>query len=216
MNRAAEASVPRYMSPGRPISLLAALLIASALAGCGDDGNSHDSMSSAPAPATTGQAEPAEATVGVLDHELPLLDGAQQDLGAYRGKVVLVVNTASECGFAPQFEGLEQLYRERRADGFVVLGFPADDVVGQEPRSNEEIAEFCRANFGVTFPMFAKSNVVDDPVSPLFLDLAAALGEPTYNFNKYLLDRRGRPVQRFDQSTEPDDPELTEAIDQQL
>jgi len=154
--------------------------------------------------------------VGVLDHELPLLDGARQDLGAYRGKVVLVVNTASECGFAPQFGGLEQLYRERRADGFVVLGFPADDVVGQEPRSNEEIAEFCRANFGVTFPMFAKSNVVDDPVSPLFLDLAAALGEPTYNFNKYLLDRRGRPVQRFDQSTEPDDPELTEAIDQQL
>jgi glutathione peroxidase len=129
---------------------------------------------------------------------------------------VLVVNPASECGFAPQFECLEALYRERRDDGLVILGFPADDVVGQEPRSDEEIAEYCRANFGVSFPMFSKSNVVDDPVNPLFASLAAALGEPTYNFNKYLIDRRGRPVEHFDQYVEPDDPELTRAINAEL
>ncbi len=146
----------------------------------------------------------------------PLLNGDPQDLAAYRGKVVLVVNTASECGFAPQFDGLEALYRERRDEGFVILGFPADDVVGQEPRSDEEIAEFCEANYGVTFPMFSKSNVVDDPINPLYVSLSEALGEPSYNFNKYLLDRRGQPIERFDQSTEPDDPELVAAIEGKL
>ncbi|MGZ5346801.1 MAG: glutathione peroxidase, partial [Solirubrobacterales bacterium] len=116
----------------------------------------------------------------------------------------------------PQFEGLEALYRRHRDDGLVVLGFPADDVTGQEPRSDAEIAEFCEANYGVTFPMFAKSNVVDDPVNPLFASLAAELGGPSYNFNKYLLDRAGRPVERFDQNVEPDDPGLVAAIEAQL
>jgi len=116
----------------------------------------------------------------------------------------------------PQFEGLENLYNERKGEGFVILGFPADDVAGQEPRSDDEIAEYCEANFGVSFPMFAKSNVVDDPVNPLYVRLGAALGEPSYNFNKYLLDRRGNPIERFDQYVEPDDPELTSPIDAQL
>ena len=156
------------------------------------------------------------ASDGVLTGTLPRLNGEPQDLKAYRGRVVLVVNTATECGFTPQFEGLEELYRERRSEGFVILGFPADDVAGQEPRSDEEIADFCEANFGVTFPMFSKSNVVEDPVNPLFASLDEALGAPSWNFNKYLLDRRGRPLQRFDQSTEPDDPELAAAIDAQL
>ena len=195
-------------------SLLAAvvLLALPALAACGDE-----QTSSSPEPDVVVQ-EPAPTSDGggVLRGTQPLLNGDPQDLAAYRGKVVLVVNTASECGFAPQFEGLEALYRERRDEGFVILGFPADDVVGQEPRSDEEIAEFCEANYGVTFPMFSKSNVVDDPINPLYVSLSEALGEPTYNFNKYLLDRRGRPVERFDQSTEPDDPELVAAIDGQL
>ena len=95
----------------------------------------------------------------------------------------------------------------------MILGFPADDIANQEPRDDAEIAEFCEANFGVTFPMFSKSNVVDDPVNPLFAALAEDLGEPTFNFNKYLLDRKGRPVERFDTSVEPNDPELIEAID---
>lgn len=140
------------------------------------------------------------------------LNGEPDDLSRYLGKVVLVVNTASECGFTPQFKQLEALYRAKRDAGFVILGFPADDVAGQEPRSDEEIAEFCRANFGVTFPMFAKINVVGDEAAPLFKQL----GEPDWNFNKYLLDRRGRLLERWGATTEPDDPELVSAIDRQL
>jgi glutathione peroxidase len=202
------------MRLGRPFAFLTSLLCAAILAGCGDDSDEPAAPEAVSAPAAAEKA--LAAPTGVLTGTLPLLNGEPQDLAAYRGKVVLVVNTASECGYAPQFEGLEALYRERRDEGLVILGFPADDVVGQEPRSDEEIAEFCRANYGVSFPMFAKSNVVDDPVNPLYASLSEALGEPTYNFNKYLLDRRGEPVERFDQGTEPDDPVLTAAIDEQL
>ena len=105
--------------------------------------------------------------------------------------MVLVVNTATECGYTPQFEGLEALYRARRAEGFVVLGFPANDFAGQEPRSDEEIATFCKANYGVSFAMFAKTQVVGDGANPLYRALAEAAGAPEWNFNKYLLDRRG-------------------------
>lgn len=206
------------MTPGRPLTLLAAALGAAVLLGCGGDDGSGDEPGPAAgsADAVAPEEDRAAQGSGVLSGSLPLLDGTEQNLADYRGKVVLAVNTASECGFAPQFEGLEDLYRERRDDGLVILGFPADDVVGQEPRSDEEIAEYCRANFGVTFPMFAKSNVVDDPVNPLFVKLAEELGAPNYNFNKYLIDREGRPVDRFDAPVEPDSPELTEAIEAEL
>ena len=137
-----------------------------------------------------------------LRFTLPRLNGEPDDLAGYRGKVVLVVNTASECGFTPQFERLEALWRERRDEGLVVLGFPANDFAGQEPRSNSEIGEFCRANFGVSFPMFAKLKVTGEDAHPLF----QALGAPDWNFNKYLLDRKGA-------GTEPDDPELTRELD---
>ncbi len=133
-----------------------------------------------------------------------------------RARLCWVVNTASECGFTPQFESLETLYEQRRSDGFVILGFPADDVAGQEPRSDQEIADFCEQNFGVSFPMFARSNVVSEPVNPLFERLTAAAGPPTWNFNKYLLDRRGVVVERYDVSTEPDDPALESRIDELL
>jgi glutathione peroxidase len=193
-----------------PLALLAVLV----LAACGGD-DSSTSPAEPAAPGEPGAAEPAPDG-GVLHGTQTRLNGDSDDLADYRGKVVLVVNTASECGFAPQFEGLEQLYREKRERGFVILGFPADDVVGQEPRSNKEIAEFCEANFGVSFPMFSKTNVVDDPVNPLFQSLAAELGEPDYNFNKYLLDRRGHPIRRWGATTEPDDPELTRTIEREL
>jgi glutathione peroxidase len=160
--------------------------------------------------------ESAAGSDGVLQGTLNRLNGEPDDLSQYQGKVVLVVNTATECGFTPQFDGLEKLYEQKKDEGFVILGFPADDVAHQEPRSDDEIASFCKANFGVSFPMFEKSNVKDDPVNPVFQQLDSALGEPTWNFNKYLLDREGRPVKHFDVQVEPGDPELTNAIDEQL
>ena len=177
-------------------ALVSVLLVC---AGCGDDEQSEG-------------AEPAPSGP-LLSGTQPLLNGDQQRLEEFEGDVVLVVNTASECGFTPQFEQLERLYEERRRDGFVVLGFPADDVAGQEPRDDEAIAEFCEENFGVSFPMFAKSNVVDAPVNPLFERLAAAAGPPSWNFNKYLVDRDGEVVERYDAGTGPDDPALQERID---
>ncbi|MDP9227605.1 MAG: glutathione peroxidase [Actinomycetota bacterium] len=206
----------------RACTAVLALAAALALSACGDGMSGGEtpgggSMSGAePAPSSTRGSDGRAAAEDVLRGTLPRLNGEPDDLASYRGKVVLVVNTASECGFTPQFDGLERLYERRRSDGLVVLGFPADDVANQEPRSDEQIAQFCEANFGVSFPMFAKSNVVDDPVNPLFERLSSALGEPSFNFNKYLLDRDGRPVERYDQSVEPTDPELTTAVDAEL
>ncbi len=185
----------------RPLATLLVLAATAAIAACGGDENT----------ATT-----AVNRGSALTGNLPLLDGERQDLAEYRGDVVLVVNTASECGFTPQFEGLERLYREQRDRGFVILGFPADDVADQEPRSDEQIAEFCKENFGVSFPMFAKSNVVSEPLNPVFERLNAAAGPPTWNFNKYLLDRDGEVVEHYEAATGPDDPALTERIDELL
>ena len=147
---------------------------------------------------------------------MPLLTGEEQELAEFEGDVVLVVNTASECGYTPQFEGLQELYEERRREGFTVLGFPADDVAGQEPRDDAAIAEFCEENFGVEFPMFAKSDVVGESANPLYQRLAEVAGEPTWNFNKYLLDRKGRVVAHYEQGTGPEDPELNARIDELL
>ena len=152
----------------------------------------------------------------VLEGSLPLLTGEEQDLSEFEGDVVLVVNTASECGFTPQFEGLQDLYEERSSEGFTVLGFPADDVAGQEPRDDAAIKEFCEENFGVEFPMFAKSDVTGETANPLFQRLADVAGEPTWNFNKYLLDRMGQVVEHYEQGTGPDDPELNARIDELL
>jgi len=161
-------------------------------------------------------APAAGGSESVLDHTVPTLTGEEQNLAEYKGKVALVVNTATECGFTPQFEGLEKLYEQKKGEGFVILGFPADDVAHQEPRDDAAIGEFCKANYGVSFPMFHKSNVKDDPLNPVYAELNPVVGPPSWNFNKVLLDKQGRPVKRFEVSTEPDDPELVDAIDEQL
>ena len=137
----------------------------------------------------------------LYDFSASALDGKKIDLNQYQGRVVLVVNTASECGFTPQFEGLQSLYDEYRRDGLVVLGFPSNDFAGQEPRSDKEIGEFCRANYGVKFPMFSRTKVTGADAHPLFKDL----GAPDWNFNKYLLDRNGTLVKRWGAGTDPDD-----------
>jgi glutathione peroxidase len=194
------------------ISALATVALCSVpAAGCGGSGSDSSEVS-----VPTSEASGAQASESILRGELPLLNGDPQKLARFEGDVVLVVNTASECGYTSQFDGLQRLYEERREKGFVVLGFPADDVAGQEPRDDAEIAEFCEANFGVEFPMFAKSNVTGEEANPLFKRLAAVAGEPTWNFNKYLLDRKGRVVEHYDQGTGPDDPELVARIDELL
>jgi glutathione peroxidase len=153
----------------------------------------------------------------VLDHKLVSLQGEPVSLCQFSGKVLLVVNTASECGYTPQYEGLERLYRHYRDKGLAVLGFPANDFGGQEPGSNKEIAQFCRLNYGVTFPMFAKTSVVGASANPLYRALAARTGQPPrWNFHKYLLDRTGQPVAVFESAVEPADLRLTSQIEKLL
>ncbi len=130
---------------------------------------------------------------------------------AHAGDVIVVVNTASECGFTPQFKGLEQLYQKYRGDGLVVLGFPSDDFA-QELDNEIATADVCYANYGVTFPMFAPSSVKGEQANALFQALNAAAGEPGWNFTKYLIDRDGRVVERFESAVEPMNSRLEERV----
>ena len=153
----------------------------------------------------------------ILDHKFANLMDEPVSLCQFRGKVLLIVNTASECGYTPQYEGLERLYRRYRDKGFAVLGFPANDFGGQEPGPDKEIAQFCQVNYGITFPMFAKTSVVGANANPLYRALAAKTGKPPrWNFHKYLLDRAGQPVAAFESAVEPDDPRLTKQIEKLL
>src|SRR5262252_6323870 len=132
------------------------------------------------------------ACPALLGHTFPSLTDQPTSLCQFEGKVVLVVNTASECGYTPQYEGLEALYRRYRERGLVILGFPANDFGAQEPGSNGEIAKFCEVNYGVTFPIFAKSGVSSSNANPFYASLARKTGErPNWNFHKYHVDRSG-------------------------
>jgi glutathione peroxidase len=136
---------------------------------------------------------------------------------AYAGKVILVVNTASKCGNTPQYDGLEAMYEKYRADGLVVLGFPSNDFMGQEPGTEEQIQEFCRLTYGVEFPMLEKTPVKKGRAHPFFTALADASGTyPTWNFHKYLIGRDGRYVAQFSPRTRPDDQGLVSAVEQAL
>lgn len=150
----------------------------------------------------------------LLRHSFPdLRTGEPQDLCQYRGRVILVVNTASYCGFTDQYGGLEALYRKYRDRGLVVLGFPSNDFAGQEPGSNSEIANFCRLTYGVQFPMFAKSHVTGDRRNAFFAELARRTGEvPRWNFHKYLIDRDGTRVLSFGSQVTPEDRRLTQSL----
>jgi glutathione peroxidase len=143
-------------------------------------------------------------TQNLADFHATTVDGKDQDLGEYAGEVVLVVNTASECGYTPQYQGLQQLYDEYRGRGFTVLGFPCNQFGGQEPGTEEEIAAFCEATYHVSFPMFAKIDVNGDDRHPLYRWLTAERGGPIeWNFTKFLVGRDGTVVDRFGTRTEP-------------
>lgn len=147
----------------------------------------------------------------LADFTLPLLNGAEQPLSAYAGKVIVVVNVASKCGLTPQYEGLETLYRHYGDRGLVILGFPCNQFAGQEPGTSEDIAEFCSLNYGVTFPMFRRINVNGRWAHPLYKWLRAqapgVLGSEAikWNFTKFLIDREGRVVSRHPPQQEPAD-----------
>jgi len=147
----------------------------------------------------------------------PLQGGAAQSLCQYRGKVVVVVNTASDCGYTPQYEGLEALHRKYREHGLVVVGFPSNDFGGQEPGTNKQIAEFCRTAYGVQFPMFEKPTGAKLADNPLYSQLASITGKvPRWNFHKYVIDRTGQRVRSFDSAIEPQSRELVRLLDQWL
>lgn len=150
------------------------------------------------------------------------IKGSVENLSNYQGKVVLVVNVASKCGFTYQYKGLEELYQKYKDKGFVILGFPANNFMGQEPGNNEEIAEFCSLNYGVTFPMFAKISVKGKDMDPLYAWLTdkkknpATGGDVSWNFNKFLIGRDGKVIARFDSGEKPESPKIASAIEKAL
>jgi glutathione peroxidase len=144
------------------------------------------------------------------------LDGTEAALSSWAGKVLLVVNTASKCGYTPQYQGLQQLQTKYAERGFAVLGFPSNDFGGQEPGSSQEISKFCISMYDVNFPMFEKIKVIGPERSPLYALLSDARGAPKWNFHKYLVDKHGKPVAAWPSPIEPGSPEIASAIEAQL
>ena len=164
----------------------------------------------------------AFAASSVHEFSLPSIDGAPAPLSAYKGKVVLIVNVASQCGYTPQYAGLEKLYEKYKDKGFVVLGFPANDFGAQEPGTNEEIKTFCSTKYNVKFPMMSKVSVKGDDKTPLYQYLTDKSANPKtggdiqWNFTKFLVGPDGQIVARFEPKVTPDSPEVTSAIEKAL
>lgn len=164
-------------------------------------------------------ANPVMACSGLLDQTFrPLANEQPEKLcEKYDGQVLLIVNTASKCGFTPQYEGLEALHAKYRDQGFSVIGFPSNEFMGQEPGTEKEIREFCTLTYGVKFPMYEKTQVRGDDANPLYRRLKDATGEePGWNFHKYLVDRNGQVVGSFGSRTKPDDANLVTQIESLL
>jgi glutathione peroxidase len=158
---------------------------------------------------------------GVYGFTLNSIDGKPTPLADYKGKVVLLVNVASQCGYTPQYSALEGIYEKYKDRGFVILGFPANNFGAQEPGTNEEIKTFCTRKYSVTFPMYSKISVKGADQAPLYGYLtketgAGISGEIKWNFTKFLVDRDGKVVQRFEPAVTPDSKEVTSAIEKQL
>ncbi|MCB5262766.1 MAG: glutathione peroxidase [Candidatus Cloacimonetes bacterium] len=154
----------------------------------------------------------------IYDIKITKMDGTEQKLEAYRGKVVLIVNTASKCGFTKQYEDLQNLWQQHKKDDFVILGFPANNFMNQEPGTNEDIVEFCQINYGVDFPMFEKISVKGKDIHPLYDYLTSKKSNPefggkiSWNFNKFLISKDGKIIARFSTQTNPMSSEIQEAI----
>lgn len=158
----------------------------------------------------------------IYDFTMNSIDGESTPLSKFQGKVVLVVNVASRCGFTPQYSALEKVYEKYKDRGFVIVGFPANNFGGQEPGTDQEIKTFCSTKYSVTFPMMAKVSVKGDDKTPLYQFLTDKASNPStggeiqWNFTKFLIGPDGRPVARFEPKVTPDDPQLTTAIEKEL
>ena len=161
------------------------------------------------------------AASSIYDFALPSIDGKAMPLSEFKGKVMLVVNVASRCGYTPQYTALESIYEKYKGQGFVILGFPANNFGQQEPGTNEEIKTFCSKNYNVTFPLYGKVSVKGEDETPLYAYLTkdanpSVAGDIKWNFTKFLVDRNGRVVQRFEPKVTPDSPEVVGAIEKLL
>ena len=167
-------------------------------------------------------ADKADAKPSPLDFKMKDIDGKDVNLADYKGKVVMLINVASKCGFTKQYTGLEKLYEKYKDQGFVIIGFPANNFGGQEPGSNEEIKQFCTGKYNVTFPMMSKISVKGDDKAPLYKFLTESptagdfAGDIGWNFTKFLVDRNGQVFARFASKTTPEDPQLTGAVEKAL
>jgi glutathione peroxidase len=160
---------------------------------------------------------PLFSASSVYEFTLNSIDGAPAPLAAYRGKVLLLVNVASKCGYTPQYKGLEALYEKYKGQGLVVVGFPANNFGSQEPGTNEEIKSFCTRTYNVTFPMYGKISVKGDDKPPLYQFLTDATGgEIKWNFTKFLIGKDGRIITRFEPKVTPESAEVSAAIDKAL
>lgn len=174
------------------------------------------------AAAIAGVGTGSDAPRDALDFRMKGIDGEEIDLGRWRGSVVLIVNTASKCGLTPQYAGLQKLWAEDSGKGLVVLGFPSNDFLWQEPGTNQEIKQFCSIKYRVTFPMFEKIDVKGKGQAPLYAYLTSQDAKPagkggiSWNFEKFLVGRDGKVAARFSPSTKPDDPAFLEAVRKEL
>jgi glutathione peroxidase len=187
--------------------MILATLVSMAVLGCN---NANVVTASATAP---------KNPTSIYDFKMNDIDGHEVALDKFKGKVLLVVNVASQCGFTPQYTGLEALYNKYHDQGFEILGFPANDFGQQEPGTNEEIKQFCTSKFNVTFPMFSKITVLGDNAHPLYKWLIASADRHNpieWNFTKFLVDKQGHVIGRWKSQTTPDSPELTSAIETAL
>lgn len=158
------------------------------------------------------------SAASVYDYTLTSIDGQSTPLSSFKGKVVMLVNVASHCGYTPQYAGLEALYEKHKAEGFVIIGIPANNFMSQEPGTNAEIKTFCKSKYDVHFPMMAKVSVAGNDIAPLYRYLTSEKQDPQFggdikwNFTKFLIGKDGQILKRFEPAVTPDDPAVTSAV----
>lgn len=198
------------------------MIVSAALAGALTFGAAQAADQNAGAAPQAQSTESGKKSVSVLCYKMKDIDGKDVDLATYKGKVVLIVNVASKCGFTPQYEQLEAVYKKYRDQGFVVLGVPANEFGKQEPGTDLEIKEFCSSKFSVDFPMVSKVVVKGEGIAPLYKDLTDKEkngefgGDIKWNFTKFLVGRDGHVVARYESKTKPDAEEVTKKIEEEL